>query len=72
MCVNDVEQTFIKKLLILKGPGNTGKSVLRELAIKLVSLVNTQTLDIKQLHSTFGMGGIYGKRLIGSRRYEVF
>ena len=39
---------------------------LREVAIELVGLENSHTLDIKQLHSTFGLGGIYGKRLIGS------
>ena len=34
--------------------------------IQLVGLENTHTLDIKQLHSTFGLGGIFGKRLVGS------
>ena len=72
LVISNVKGSRFKKLLILKGPGNTGKSVLRELEIKLVGLENTHTLDIKQLHSTFGMGGIYGKRLIGSRRHEVF
>lgn len=64
--ISNIKCSRFKKLLILKGPGNTGKSVWREFAIKLVGLANTHTLDIKQLHGTFGLGGIYAKRLIGS------
>ena len=66
LVISNVKGSRFKKLLILKGPGNTGKSVFRELLISLVGLENTHTLDIKQLHGTFGLGGIYGKRLIGS------
>ena len=68
---SNVKGSRFKQLLILLGAGNTGKSVLREYAIQLVGLENTHTLDIKQLHSTFGLGGIFGKRLVGSRGYEV-
>ncbi len=66
LIISNVKGSRFKKLLILKGPGNTGKSVIREFAIQLVGLENSHTIDIKQLHSTFGLGGIYGKRLIGS------
>lgn len=66
LVISNVKGSRFKKLLILKGPGNTGKSVIREFAIQLVGLENSHTLDIKQLHGTFGLGGIYGKRLIGS------
>lgn len=37
---------------------------MRELVTSLVGLENTHTLDIKQLHSHFGLAGIYGKRLV--------
>lgn len=60
-----------KKMLIIVGPGNTGKSVLRELVMYLVGVENTFTLDIGQLHSQFGSAGIYGKRLIGSGDMKV-
>lgn len=66
LTISNVKGSRFKVFLILVGPGNTGKSVLREFAIELVGLENSHTLDIKQLHSTFGLGGIYGKRLIGS------
>lgn len=64
--ISNIKGSRFKKLIILKGPGNTGKSVIREFVIKLVGLENSHTLDIKQLHGTFGLGGIYSKRLIGS------
>ncbi len=64
--ISNIKGSRFKKLVILKGPGNTGKSVIREFVIKLVGLENSHTLDIKQLHGTFGLGGISDKRLIGS------
>lgn len=66
LIVTNIAGSRFKKLLVLKGKGNTGKSVLRELAIYLVGLENTHTMDIKQMHSQFGLAGIYGKRLVGS------
>ena len=66
LIISNVKGSRFKKLLILKGPGNTGKSVLREFVIQVVGLCNTHTVDIKQLHGHFGLGGILGKRLIGS------
>lgn len=64
LVISNVKGARFKQLLILLGAGNTGKSVFREYAIQMVGLENTHTLDIKQLHSTFGLGGILGKRLI--------
>ena len=52
LVISNVKGSRFKKLLILKGPGNTGKSVLRELVIQLIGLENSHTVDIKQLHRT--------------------
>ncbi len=71
LTISNVYGWRAKKMYILKGEGNTGKSVLRELIIYLVGLENTFTLDIGQLHSQFGSAGIYGKRLIGSGDMKV-
>lgn len=60
-----------KKLLIMKGRGNTGKSVFRELVTFIVGVENTFTVDMEQLHSQFGSAGIYGKRLVGSGDMKV-
>ncbi len=64
--ISNVKCSRFKKLLILKGAGNTGKSVLHEFVIALVGLENSHALEIKELHGKFGLGGIYNKRLIGS------
>lgn len=54
-----------KKLLVLQGLGNTGKTVLREFVMSLIGNENAHTIDIKKLHSQFGLSEIYSKRLIG-------
>lgn len=66
LIVSNVKGSRTKKMLILKGPGNTGKSVWREFIQAVVGMENCFTVDIKQLHSQFGLGGIVGKRLVGS------
>lgn len=62
--ISNINGSRFKKFLVLKGKGNTGKSVLLDLAIYLVGLENTYTTDIKKLHTQFGLAGAYGKRLI--------
>lgn len=66
LCISNVYGWRFKALIILKGPGNTGKSVEREFIIKLVGLDNCFTVDIAQLNSRFGTAGILGRRIIGS------
>ncbi len=66
LVISNVKCSRCKKLLILYGAGDTGKSKLRELVSKLVGDENCHTIDLAQMHSKFGLGGIYGKRLIGS------
>lgn len=55
-----------KKMLILVGAGNTGKSVLRSLAIQLVGEDNCSTIELKRLQERFGTFQLYQKRLAGS------
>lgn len=62
--ISNIKGSRFKKFLVLKGKGNTGKSVLLDLVTYLVGLENTFTSDIKKLHSHFGLAGAYGKRLI--------
>lgn len=64
--ITNVKCWRCKKLVILKGAGNTGKSVEREFVTTLLGLENCHTADIKQLNSRFGAAGIVGKRLVGS------
>ena len=55
-----------KKMLILVGEGNTGKSVLRTLVTRLLGEENCATIDIKRLQERFGTYQLYLKRLAGS------
>lgn len=55
-----------KRCLWLYGPGNTGKSVLRELVVELLGADNVQAIDLRRLSGRFGAGRLYGKRLAGS------
>lgn len=71
LVISNVYGWRTKKLLIMKGRGNTGKSVFRELVTFIVGVENTFTVDMEQLHSQFGSAGIYGKRLVGSGDMKV-
>ena len=55
-----------KKMLLMVGDGNTGKSVFRELAMHLVGLDNCVSIELKRLGERFGSSALYGKRLAGS------
>ena len=65
LVASNVKCSKFKKLLILKGAGDTGKSKLREFVATLIGEENCYTIDLNQMHSKFGLGGIYGKRLVG-------
>lgn len=64
--LSNVHGYRFKKMLILVGPGNTGKTQLRSLAMRIVGKQNCHAIDLKSLNSRFGTSQIYGKRLIGS------
>lgn len=66
LCISNIPGYKIKKFLILTGPGNTGKTQLRELTEYLVGKRNTQSVELSTLCDKFGTGQAVGKRLIGS------
>lgn len=71
LIISNVPGWRFKQLLILKGPGNTGKSVWREVITSIVGEENCATPDMEQLHSRFGMSEIQGKRLVRKWRVKV-
>lgn len=71
LVISNVPGWRYKQLLILKGPGDTGKSVLREFVTNLLRKENCFTVDIALLNSRFGTSGIVGKRLVRKWRYEI-
>ena len=55
----------MKQALFLYGPGNTGKSVFRNLLIDLLGEQNTFTVGIDEMEKPFALAGAFGKRMIG-------
>jgi len=62
---SNVKGYRFKKLLLLVGAGNTGKTQLRQLVINILGKDHTIDLDLKDLHSRFGPILLQGKRLSG-------
>lgn len=56
----------MKKALFMVGPGDTGKSQLKELAVQLIGKENFSGLDLPELEKRFGTAQLYGKRLGGA------
>jgi P4 family phage/plasmid primase-like protien len=66
MAISNVFGYRPKKALFMVGEGDTGKSVIRGLAARLVGKQNNSGINLETLEARFGTSVIYGKRLIGS------
>jgi putative DNA primase/helicase len=64
--LSSVKGWRFKKMLLLVGPGNTGKSKIRELVMMLVGIENCVSIDLKRLNERFGTGALFSKQLAGS------
>lgn len=64
--LSNVKGWRFKKLLILVGAGNTGKTQLRELTMNLLGRENCVSIDMKKINERFGAAQLYQKRLAGS------
>ena len=64
--LSNVKGWRYKKMLLLVGDGNTGKSKLRELVSMLLGNEYCMSIDLKKLNERFGSSTIYGRRLAGS------
>ena len=64
--LSNVKGWRFKKLLILVGVGNTGKTQLRELTMNLLGRNNCVSIDMKKINERFGAAQLYQKRLAGS------
>lgn len=53
-----------KKLLVLNGPGDTGKSKVISVLVKLLGEENSQSIQIQKLGERFALGHIFKSRLI--------
>lgn len=66
VCISNVKGWRMKKSLFLVGEGDSGKSLLKSLAERLLGLDNFISTDLKDIESRFGTSAVYGKRLAGS------
>lgn len=64
--LSNVKGWRFKKLLILVGAGNTGKTQLRELTMNLLGREHCVSIDMKKINERFGAAQLYRKRLSGS------
>ena len=64
--ISNVKGKRMKKALFLYGDGDTGKSVLKSLAERIVGKGNFIGIDLAEIEARFGTSTIYGKRLAGS------
>lgn len=64
--ISNVKGWRMKKALFLYGDGNTGKSVLKSLAERIVGRGNFIGIDLTDIEARFGTSALYGKRLAGS------
>lgn len=63
--ISNIKGSRFKKMLLMTGCGNTGKTQLREFVIKLLGESNCMTIDLKNLNEKFGTSSIVNKRLVG-------
>lgn len=63
--VSNISGKKIKKALIMKGLGNTGKSKFRNLVEYLIGIENSCPIQFSQLNDKYDVGYLYGKRLAG-------
>lgn len=64
--LSNVKGWRFKKLLILVGEGDTGKTQIRELTMKLLGEENCVSIDMRKINDRFGTAQLYQKRLAGS------
>lgn len=63
--VSNIPGRILKKILIMKGLGDTGKSKLRSLTEYLIGADNSVPIQFSDLNKPYEVGYLYGKRLAG-------
>lgn len=66
VCFSNIKGWKLKKALFMIGPGNTGKSVLKNLTELILGKGNYVGIDLDEIEARFGTSNLYGKRLAGS------
>lgn len=63
--MSNISGAKFKKVLFMKGTGDTGKSQLRELMVYMIGPDNHQSIQLKDFTDKYMVSEIYGKRLSG-------
>lgn len=66
LVISNIKAWRTKKSLFMKGPGDSGKSVIKTLTEMFVGKGNFIGIDLKEIEARFGTGAIYDTRLAGS------
>ena len=66
LVISNIRGSRCKKALIMHGPGDTGKSILKSFAEHLLGKGNFIGIDLAEIEARFGTGAIFGTRLAGS------
>lgn len=66
LVISNIKAWRTKRSLFMKGPGDSGKSVIKTLTEMFVGKGNFIGIDLKEIEARFGTGAIYGTRLAGS------
>lgn len=65
VALSNINASRMKKALFVVGKGNTGKSILKDLTIRLLGEHNSSPIELSDLEQRFGTGTLYQKRLAG-------
>lgn len=61
--ISNIKGSRYKKMLMMVGDGNTGKSLALKLVMELIGRENCVSMDFKKMGERFGTAPLYGKRL---------
>lgn len=64
LILSNYNATYPKKLLLLYGPGNTGKSKLISVLEQLLGKDNSESIQMQELGGRFALGNIFKTRLL--------
>ena len=71
IAISNVRGSRIKGIVILCGPGNTGKTLFRQLLIALLGRERSANISISRLNQKFGSSALFGTRIAGEGDVSV-
>ena len=66
VAVSNIAGYKMKKALFMVGEGNSGKTQLKGLCVRLIGRKYISTADLETLEERFGLSNVYNRRIVGS------